>query len=113
MDPQFTDQNFSFLGKGSTMMGKFKLQGPTHLYSAIEGEVHMGDDSHLTIGRDGKVKGKISCLNLDIHGSFEGIIESKGKVTIFPSAQVSGQIVAKEFKIHSGASINFEGHTLQ
>jgi cytoskeletal protein CcmA (bactofilin family) len=113
MTPQINSQNFSFLGKGSSLMGKMNLYGPAHLYSSIEGEILMKDDSKLTIERDGKVKGKINCLNLDIHGAFEGVIEAKGKVTIYPSAEVSGQIVAKSFKIHPGSSINFEGHTLQ
>lgn len=113
MEVNFTDQNFSFLGKGSSLTGRFNLKGPTHLFSYIEGEVKMADDSKLTIEREGKIKGKINCLNIDIHGTFEGIIEAKGKVTIFPSANISGQIIAEQLKIHPGATINFEGHTLQ
>ncbi|MFZ8932744.1 MAG: bactofilin family protein [Bacteriovoracaceae bacterium] len=112
MESYLNNQNFSFLGKGSTLMGKLKLTGPTHLYSSIEGEILMNDDAKLIIERYGKVKGKINCLNLDIHGEFEGVIEAKGIVTVYPSAEVSGQVVAKELKIHSGANINFEGHTL-
>lgn len=109
---EIKDQDFSFLGRGSFVSGTFKLKGPTHLFSVTEGEIIMLDEADLSIERDGEFKGKLICHNVDIYGEFEGILESTGKVTVYPPATITGKIQAKELVIYPGATVNMEGHTV-
>jgi len=105
-------QKFSLFGKGSKIKGTFYLKGLTRLSSNVEGEIIMEDNEDLSIEREGVVKGLIKCTNLAIYGRFEGEIEARGKVTIYPSATFSGKVNASSINIHPGAKINMEGHTL-
>ena len=105
-------QKFSLFGKGSKIKGTFYLKGVTRLSSNVEGEIIMEDDEDLSIEREGEVKGLIKCFNLNIYGKFEGEVEAKGKITIYPSATFAGKINAGSISIHPGARINMEGHTL-
>ncbi|TDJ09582.1 MAG: polymer-forming cytoskeletal protein [Deltaproteobacteria bacterium] len=105
-------QKFSLFGKGSKIKGTFHLRGLTRLSSIVEGEIIMEDDEDLSIEREGEVKGLIKCFNLNIYGQFDGEVEARGKVTIYPSASFSGKLNASSISIHPGAKINMEGHTL-
>jgi cytoskeletal protein CcmA (bactofilin family) len=110
---QIQEQNFSFLGEGSSLRGEFELEGTTHLASAVEGTLKMlGEDMTLTIEPKGSIKGKIICHDIEIYGHIEGEIQSTGVVTFFPSADFKGKIEALRIVIHPGAVINMEGKTL-
>lgn len=106
-------QKFSLFGQGSRMSGTFKLLGHTRLWSHIEGEIQMQDDSDLCIESEGRVEGTIVCGNLEIYGEVKGEIRSSGKLVIYPTARVQGQIQAANMVIHPGALVNMDGHTLQ
>lgn len=112
--PDYIDiqkQDFSFLGKGSKISGVFHLQGPTHMSSEIDGEIFMKDKSDLCIEKSGCFIGNITCHNLEIYGHFEGSIESSGKVTVYPPANLTGKVKTKNLVIYPGATINIDGFT--
>ncbi|HLE11776.1 MAG: hypothetical protein A2504_15240 [Bdellovibrionales bacterium RIFOXYD12_FULL_39_22] len=104
-------QNFSYFAKNSKLIGSFEMSGPTHLASHLEGELFMLSSATLYIERLGVFIGKINCHNLEIYGQFEGTIVSSGKVIIYPSAQVTGEIQCRNLLIMPGSSVNFTGHT--
>lgn len=104
-------QDFSFLGKGSSVKGIFKLQGDTRVCAEIEGEVHVCDNALLAIEKEGKIVGKVTCDNITIHGIFEGVLKAKGKVTIHSSAIVQGEINATDLVVHPGALLDMDAHT--
>ncbi len=106
-------QDFTFFGKGSEINGKLNLKGTTRLSSMIEGEITMIDSSDLTIETEGQFLGTINCHNIEIYGRFSGKINSTGKVTIYPSAFVKGELIARSLNVGPGASVNIDGHTLE
>ncbi len=106
-------QDFSFLGEGSSISGKFQLRGTTRLASKIDGEITMHDEADLVIEHAGSFEGELNCHNVEIYGSFKGILKATGKVSIFPPASVEGNVSAKSLKILPGASLNFDGHTTE
>ena len=105
------NQDFSFLGKGAKMIGVFHLQGPTHIYSSMDGEIFMENKADLCIEKTGVFTGNIVCHNLEIYGRFEGKIQSTGKVTVYPPAVLKGVINSKNLIVYPGAVINIEGAT--
>jgi len=106
-----SEQDFSFLGKGSKIKGEFKLMGPTHLNSFVEGDIEMIDNSDLSIEKDGSVTGRIKCHNIDIYGHFEGVLEASGRIVVYPSAGIKGEINASGLVVHPGATLNVDAHT--
>ena len=105
------EQDFSFFGGGSRLNGCFHLSGSTHVSSHIEGEIIMENNADLIIEKNGAVTGEVSCNNIEIYGTFEGIIKASGKVTLYPSAEVKGRVEATELRIYPGAVLNMDGHT--
>lgn len=107
------NQQYSYLGKGSFIEGQLVLFGTTHLGSKVNGNIEMKDLADITIELSGSLIGTIKCHNLEIFGSLEGEISASGKVTIHPSATITGQIKAMDLIIHPGSCVNFEAHTLE
>ena len=109
----FTNQQFSCLGKNSDFKGEVFLYGPTHIQSNFEGFINIKNPFPLTIQFGGSVKGDIECSDIEIHGTFEGVIKATGIVYLHSSARVIGEINAKELKISPGAIFNGDAHTLE
>ncbi|MFG1494889.1 polymer-forming cytoskeletal protein [Halobacteriovorax sp. ZH4_bin.1] len=107
------DQNFTFVGIGSVIKGDIVLAGPSHICSIIEGDIQIDEKHQLTIEPQGNVKGRIRCGDLNIYGVVCGDITAQGKVKVFPTGTVKGQIVAKNINIAPGAKVNMQGHTLE
>ena len=106
------DQEFSFFGEGSQIKGDFFLKGTTHLASRIEGSVEMDRETNLIIEPEGSLKGTVKCFDLELYGAFNGEIEAKGTVTIYPSAKFDGKIITKNLVVFPGATVNMTGQTL-
>lgn len=106
------DQNFSFFGQSTKLIGEFQLAGPTHISGKIQGSIQMQDESELCITHTGLIEGIIECFNLDIYGKFIGEINAKGKVKIYPTAMVEGTIKSKSLIVYPGARANIQGDTL-
>lgn len=101
-------KDYNMIGVNSSLKGDFQLSGESILCGEISGTISMKDDSLLRIERQARVSGKIFAQNILIDGWVEGEITSKGKVTLSPTAQFSGQIKAQELDIHPGAIVNME-----
>lgn len=113
MNETFFKRDFSFYGKSCYMRGQFELHGPVKIQSKLEGEIdHVGEDL-LCIEPEGKIAGDIRCHDIHIFGEFEGNIIARGKVTLFPTAIVSGSIQSSKLVIHPGAVLNIKGNTVE
>jgi cytoskeletal protein CcmA (bactofilin family) len=106
-------QNFSYVGHKCTINGDMDVCGETHVIGQVNGNITVKDKSTLTVSPNGIVKGELNGHNIEIYGSFEGILRSSGKVSIYPSAHVKGQLEAISFNILPGAHVEFDAHTLE
>ena len=109
---EMKDMSFSFMGKGSILVGKFSLKGSTHLASHLEGELTMEDGGTLIIEPDGSFDGILRGRDIEIFGHFKGSLVSDGKVIIHSCASITGDIEAAHLIIRPGAIVNIEGRTL-
>ncbi|OUR97034.1 hypothetical protein A9Q84_11925 [Halobacteriovorax marinus] len=105
------EQDFTLIGKNCRLEGVFKFTGATHLAGYLEGEVHLKDNSPLTIESTAKINGKVFCENIKVFGKIEGEIFATGLVEIFPTGNIKGLINSKNFIVHPGAIINIDGHS--
>ena len=110
---EIQEQNFSLVGKNSQFQGSFQFNGPTRLSGRLNGELVMNGEFDLVIETEGFFEGTIRCHEVEIYGHFKGTLNSPQKVTIYPSAKVSGDIQTKNLIIHPGALVNIDGKTLQ
>jgi cytoskeletal protein CcmA (bactofilin family) len=103
--------NFNFIGRESTIEGKFSLSGIVRVAGKLEGEIHLLPDSLLIIEQSGEIKGKIFCHAIDIYGKFSGELHSQNNLTIYPTAIITGKVQSLNMTIHPGANVEMEGHT--
>jgi cytoskeletal protein CcmA (bactofilin family) len=108
---EFRNLKFTVLGHNCKFQGQMILSGPVTIASTIEGDIHMEDDSLITIERDAKYSGKIKAHDIEIFGEFEGDLEAKGKLVIRSSAVVKGNIKAQNMAIYPGCYLDMEAHT--
>lgn len=105
------NQEFTYIGKSSLIKGNFEFKGTTHLQGTLEGEIKTTNAAKLILEIGSMTRANIESYDIDIYGHFVGEIKSEGRVTIFPTAEVSGLIIAKAIEILPGAIVNFNGHT--
>lgn len=105
------NQEFSFFSSGSILKGDFLFNGETHVASQIEGIVKSLDGGKITIETMGKICGNLECTDIEIHGTFEGTLVSRGVVTLHPTASFFGELKAKNLIIHPGAVVDVEAHS--
>lgn len=101
----------SYLAKGGLIKGELYFSGIVHLSSSLEGALTVEESGRLIIEREGAVKGSIRAGYLEIFGTFEGEIYSKGIVIIRPSARVIGSINCDKIVIYPGALLNLKANT--
>lgn len=105
------NQTFTTLGKKSNFIGTLTLTGPTHLLGQFNGELHIEGPSKLVLEIGSVTEANIYCDQLEIYGEFNGQIKATGIVTVYPTANVTGKIIARSMEILSGAQVNINGHT--
>ena len=69
----------------------------------VEASLHECRDLELFVG--GTFKGNAVVADADLRGRFEGDLVARKKVTIYPTACVSGSITYGEIEIMSGAEV--------
>lgn len=105
------NQEFTYIGKTTTLAGTFQFHGPTHLQGQLSGEITVSNNAKLVLEIHSVTEGVLTCSDVDIYGQFSGEIHSSGKVTIYPTASVEGKILSKALEILPGAVVNMNGHT--
>ena len=104
-------KNFNFIGTNTLLNGNLAFQGNTYFHGALEGNIHQEDQETLVCEVTSHIKGDIIGTNVEIYGEIEGTIHAQESLIIYPTAKVTGNIKAKNFKIYAGANFNGEMNT--
>ncbi len=105
-------QEFTHIGRHSVLEGTLFFNGKTQIEGHIKGEIRLDQDYLLILGIDSFIEGKILCHDIEIYGKVEASIEARGRVVIYPSAIINGQIKGHTLEVLPGAEVNIQGHTL-
>lgn len=57
----------------------------------------------IVLGIKSKVKGSITCKNIDVEGSFEGKLDIEELLTIRKTASIKGDVFASKLAVEPGA----------
>jgi cytoskeletal protein CcmA (bactofilin family) len=105
------NQEFTYIGKTSNLIGTFIFSGTTHLQGKLNGTIEIENSAKIILEIGSITEGNLNCYDIDIYGEFSGEIKSKGLVTIYPTACINGKIIARAIEILPGAVVNINGHT--
>jgi len=106
-DPQPKSGNFeSLFGKSIEIKGTVKSKGSLRIEGAVEGSVETEGD--VTISESALLNASLKANNATVAGTVNGNITCSGRLELYPSARVKGDIIAAMFAVSEGAV--FEGH---
>ena len=96
------------IGVGSKLVGNLEGNGNVRIAGQFTGDVVEAVDSKATlyIDKTGVLSGDISYSNLIVAGAVKGAITVTGKITVYPTAVIRGNIRYKVLDIHPDACVN-------
>lgn len=92
------------ISKKTIFKGEVESQGDFRIDGIVKGDLKT--TGKIIIGPEGKVYGKVKCINADIEGFFEGHLEVKNSLCLKPTAKVSGEVYMESLTVEPGAIFN-------
>lgn len=92
------------IGKGSKITGKLYVDGGVRIDGEIEGNIES--NGFVTIGLSGYAKADIKSEECLISGKVEGNVTVSDGLELDSTANLTGNIIAKVIRIHTGAIFN-------
>ena len=92
----------SLISRDMNILGNLITDGTVDIDGRIEGNVRA---SHITIRKDGVVKGDLHADTIHIHGYAKGLVRAKD-VHLFTSAKVEGSIMHEVLSMEEGAFVD-------
>ncbi len=106
-DPKPKPGSFeSLLGKSIEVKGTAKSKGSLRIEGAVEGGVETAGD--VTISEGAVVNASVKAQSAAIAGVVNGNVMCTGRLELYPSARVKGDVSAAMFAVSEGAV--FQGH---
>lgn len=94
----------TIIGKGSRIKGTLFVEGGVRIDGKIEGKIES--NGFVTIGLSGEAEADIQAKECLISGKVIGNINVKEGLELDRTANLSGDIVAKILRVHTGAIFN-------
>lgn len=92
------------LVEGTEVEGNIKTESDIRIDGILIGDLSC--DAKVIIGPSGTVEGNVTCQSAVIEGSFEGILEVAGNLTLKETAVINGEAAYDKLVVHQGAVIN-------
>ncbi|MGB0776900.1 MAG: bactofilin family protein [Flavobacteriaceae bacterium] len=99
-----TEAQRNVIAANTKIVGNIESDGDFRIDGRVEGDVQT--QGRVVIGKQGEVKGSITCTNADIEGVFEGNLKVSDTLSLSATAQVSGDTVIGKLSVEPGASLN-------
>lgn len=84
--------------------GEISSKSDFRIDGEIEGDVQTA--GKLVIGKNGFVKGNITCENADVEGKIEGVLKVNNVLSLKSTAVIEGEVHVKKLSIEPGAVFN-------
>ncbi len=91
-----------FIGEGVTVTGSFSIPGRAVVNGTLNGEVSADE---LLVGEQGRLVGKITARNADIHGQTDDTLTVSNHLVIRASGRVHGKASFGELEIERGGLV--------
>ena len=96
------------IGAGSSILGNLEGAGNYKIAGGLLGNIAEATSAGATlvIDQEGYIQGDIQYSNLIVIGTVDGSIDVSGRIEVYPSAVIRGNIKYKQLNIHPDAKVN-------
>ena len=96
------------IGAGSSIFGNIEGVGNYKIAGGLLGNISelASAGATLVIDHDGYIHGDIQYSNLIVIGTVDGSIDVSGRIEVYPTAVIRGNIKYKQLNIHPDAKVN-------
>ena len=96
------------IGSGSNIVGNLEGAGNYKISGGLFGNISETSASGATliVDQDGYIHGDIQYSNLIVIGKINGSIKVSGRIEVYPTATIRGNILYKQLNIHPDAKVN-------
>jgi len=101
-NPAIKTSNRSVIGKGTLITGDLVSDGDIRIDGIIDG--NLKSSGKVIIGKEGKIKGTVTCDFADIEGEFIGKITVNQLLTLKASSNISGETIIGTLAVEPGAT---------
>ncbi len=92
------------LVNGTEVEGNIKTESDIRIDGTLIGNLSCA--AKVIIGPSGIIEGDVNCQSAVIEGSFEGLLEVAGNLTLKETAVINGEAAYDKLVVHQGAVIN-------
>jgi cytoskeletal protein CcmA (bactofilin family) len=96
--------HYSRLEKSTSVKGDIVSEGDFRIDGTLNGSLKT--NGKVVIGKEGSVKGEVTCSNADIEGSITGSLNVTGTLSLRSSSVIEGDVVIGKLIVESGATLN-------
>lgn len=101
--PDPTSQQNRISG-GTLIVGNITSKGGFRIDGAVEGTVST--PNKVVIGKNGSIKGTLTCKDADIEGIVDGKVVIDNLLSIKSTARIEGEIIVGKLAVEPGATFN-------
>ncbi len=95
---------YSRIENSTTVKGDILSEGDFRIDGTLDGSIKT--HGKIVVGKDGLIKGKISCLNADVEGKISGTLEVSETLSLKSTSTIEGDVVIGKLIVESGATFN-------
>lgn len=92
------------ISEGTKIVGDITSKGGFRIDGAIEGTVST--PNKVVIGKNGSVKGTLTCKDADIEGVVDGKVVIDNLLSIKSTARIEGEVTVGKLAVEPGATFN-------
>lgn len=96
--------NITIISKETTINAQIESPGKVHVMGQLKGNITSTIE--IIIAQSGSINGSLLSDEITISGKVEGDVRARKRLTLTPTAFVSGNIYAKALITENGAEIN-------
>jgi cytoskeletal protein CcmA (bactofilin family) len=97
-------QSINHICHGTEIVGSINASGDMRIDGILEG--NLTSKGRVVIGESGRIKGDLTCKNVDVWGSFEGKVTASESTNFKAMAVIIGEIKTVKLYIEAGAKFN-------
>lgn len=96
--------NYSSIEKSTIIKGDIVSEGDFRIDGTLNGSVKT--KGKVVVGKEGSIKGAISCCNADVEGKIDGNIFVSEALSLRSTSIIDGDLVIGKLIVESGATFN-------